>query len=448
MRYGASARNVVASARGARACRHGRCRGRSPPTSRARRCRSAGRTRARKYQACAAGTAALVRRCRRRRRVQSHRRRARSLRLQHQADVRRQHAAVAMQQRERRRARPGVAPARPVICRCVSTRCAIAPPTPQWPYESRPPCSVERHRAVGVEVAFPRQRAGPAARRQADLLEQDRQRDGEAVVDRGRSSTSASVRPASARACAAHSAGAELGEAGGGADVLCVVPLRGRGDANAGARPSRSRRRRRRSRRPTPGSSRGSSAARRSAARRARPSTVIGSRNCAPACCIAWRRISTASAAKSGLGAAELVHVARRDQAVVGGNGRAERHLVDRVADLRQRLHRRVAALAGHPVLAADDEDALAPRPTRPGACASITMREAGRAAELHGVRVARAAGRSARRTPSPASGAASSSSSRRRAPSTSPRSRPASASARSVASLIRSSVLRPSCRP
>src|SRR5262249_49340132 len=24
-------------------------------------------------------------------------------------------------------------PARPVICRCVSTRCAIAPPTPQWP---------------------------------------------------------------------------------------------------------------------------------------------------------------------------------------------------------------------------------------------------------------------------------------------------------------------------
>src|SRR6185295_1540473 len=25
------------------------------------------------------------------------------------------------------------APARPVICKCVSTRCAIAPPTPQWP---------------------------------------------------------------------------------------------------------------------------------------------------------------------------------------------------------------------------------------------------------------------------------------------------------------------------
>src|SRR4051812_42850280 len=24
-------------------------------------------------------------------------------------------------------------PARPVICRCASTRCAIAPPTPQWP---------------------------------------------------------------------------------------------------------------------------------------------------------------------------------------------------------------------------------------------------------------------------------------------------------------------------
>src|SRR6185369_9483485 len=25
------------------------------------------------------------------------------------------------------------APARSVICKCVSTRCAIAPPTPQWP---------------------------------------------------------------------------------------------------------------------------------------------------------------------------------------------------------------------------------------------------------------------------------------------------------------------------
>ena len=24
-------------------------------------------------------------------------------------------------------------PARPVICKCVSTRCAMAPPTPQWP---------------------------------------------------------------------------------------------------------------------------------------------------------------------------------------------------------------------------------------------------------------------------------------------------------------------------
>src|SRR5439155_14646653 len=30
-------------------------------------------------------------------------------------------------------------PARSVICKCVSTRCAIAPPTPQWPYLKSPP---------------------------------------------------------------------------------------------------------------------------------------------------------------------------------------------------------------------------------------------------------------------------------------------------------------------
>ena len=48
-----------------------------------------------------------------------------------------------------------------------------------------------------------------------------------------------------------------------------------------------------------------------------------------------------------GLAVAVFMHVARCHQAVVRGNGCAERHFVRRVADLHQCLDCRVAALAG-----------------------------------------------------------------------------------------------------
>ena len=44
---------------------------------------------------------------------------------------------------------------------------------------------VQRQGTVRRETALAGQRAGTAARREADLLEQDRERDGEAVVDAG-----------------------------------------------------------------------------------------------------------------------------------------------------------------------------------------------------------------------------------------------------------------------
>ena len=63
---------------------------------------------------------------------------------------------------------------------------------------------------------------------------------------------------------------------------------------------------------------------------------------------------------------AVFVHVAGGDQAVIGGNGRAERHLVVGMADLRQRLDRGIAALPGEPVLAGHDEHiAATPASTR-----------------------------------------------------------------------------------
>ena len=51
-----------------------------------------------------------------------------------------------------------------------------------------------------------------------------------------------------------------------------------------------------------------------------------------------------------------FVHVAIGDEAVIGRDGRAERHLVRGMPDLRQRLDRGIAALAGEPVFAADHE--------------------------------------------------------------------------------------------
>ena len=89
------------------------------------------------------------------------------------------------------------------------------------------------------------------------------------------------------------------------------------------------------------------------------------------------------------LGAAEVVQVARRQQAVISRNRRAQRHLVDRVPDLRQHLHRRVTALPGQAVLAADHQHA--PRHAR----THQRMRqhhqpETGGPAQLHRVGIAR----------------------------------------------------------
>ena len=59
------------------------------------------------------------------------------------------------------------------------------------------------------------------------------------------------------------------------------------------------------------------------------------------------------------LGDAIFVHVARGDEAVIGGDRRPQRHLVIGMADLRQRLDRGVAALPGEAVLAADHQHML-----------------------------------------------------------------------------------------
>ncbi len=87
------------------------------------------------------------------------------------------------------------------------------------------------------------------------------------------------------------------------------------------------------------------------------------------------------------LGHAIFVHVTRRDQAVVSGNGRPQRHLVIGVADLGQRLDRGVAALPGETVFAADDKHMLG------DAGIDQMMRQHGHrkpggAADLHGMGV------------------------------------------------------------
>ncbi len=51
-----------------------------------------------------------------------------------------------------------------------------------------------------------------------------------------------------------------------------------------------------------------------------------------------------------------LMHVPVSNKAVIGGNGRPQRHLVIGVPDLRQRLDRGIAALPGEAVLAGDHE--------------------------------------------------------------------------------------------
>ena len=54
-----------------------------------------------------------------------------------------------------------------------------------------------------------------------------------------------------------------------------------------------------------------------------------------------------------------FVHVARRDEAVIGGDRRPQSHLVVGVTDLRQRLDRGIAALPGQTIFAADHQHML-----------------------------------------------------------------------------------------
>ena len=84
-----------------------------------------------------------------------------------------------------------------------------------------------------------------------------------------------------------------------------------------------------------------------------------------------------------------FVHVARRDEAVIGGDRRPQRHLVIGMADLRQRLDRGVAALPGQAVLAADHQHML----YNAGIDQMMRQhghREPGGAADLHRVGIGR----------------------------------------------------------
>ena len=85
-----------------------------------------------------------------------------------------------------------------------------------------------------------------------------------------------------------------------------------------------------------------------------------------------------------------FMHVARRDEPVIGRDGRPQRHLVFGVADLRQRQDRGVAALPGQPVLACDHQHML----DHTGLHQMMRQHghgEPGGAADLHGVGIGRA---------------------------------------------------------
>ena len=92
---------------------------------------------------------------------------------------------------------------------------------------------VERQFAVMIEVAG--LGAGPrlAAAAQADLFQKDRQRDGEAVVDRGVADIPKRY-PGSRPGAFDRFSGAEPRQAGGGADVLMRMRLTGTDDPDTG----------------------------------------------------------------------------------------------------------------------------------------------------------------------------------------------------------------------
>ena len=228
-----------------------------------------------------------------------------------------------------------------------------------------------------IEVAVRGEPARLAARRQADLLQQDRERDGEAVVDRGVArrprGCDAGLRPARCRAQRPAPNSVRLGCS---ADVLVRCgPAAADGcgprarpslaaDDDTAQPPSETGQQSRIFSGEAIGREASTSAHRdRLAELRARMRCRHGGASAPPARRDPLRRYRM------------LVHVARSDQAVVGRDGRPQRHLVDRVARPGPAPGSRESRLwPVMPVLAADDQDVAAPRPTRPAWCASITM--------------------------------------------------------------------------
>lgn len=86
---------------------------------------------------------------------------------------------------------------------------------------------------------------------------------------------------------------------------------------------------------------------------------------------------------------AVFMHVARRDQAVIGRDRRPQRHLVVGMADLGQRLDRGVAALPGQAILAADHQHVFCDTGVDE-VMRQHSHREARGAADLHGVGIGR----------------------------------------------------------
>ena len=300
--------------------------------------------------------------------------------------MRRQHAAVAVQQRDAGPVRlAGASAAGHLKMRFGEVRHCAGHAA--MSVREQPAVQIQRHRAVSIEVAFARQCTGAAAWRQADFFKQHRQRDREAVVNRrvfdvGQRPARSGQRPGRA------GTRAEVREACRRAHMLRVVKLRRRADAHRVRSFGLGRNHKR------------TAAVRHRAAvehlqRRsdgARGQHVGDTDRAAELCAFVQRRMPAhqhRQFSKVGLGAAKLVHVARGDQPVVGGDRRPQRNFVDRVTDLGQDLDRRVAALPRHAVFAADHQHPLG-RARRDEQVRQHHQRKAGRAAQLHRVRIAR----------------------------------------------------------
>src|SRR5690242_6053657 len=91
---------------------------------------------------------------------------------------------------------------------------------------------VERQNAIFVEVAISSARTGLSTRREADLLEQDGKRDGEAVVD-GRVADACQIDASLMSRTLDRSFGSELSEARRRADVLMRMRLSSADDPHA-----------------------------------------------------------------------------------------------------------------------------------------------------------------------------------------------------------------------